>query len=97
MAFEPETAKGDEDENTELADMTRRFRIAVVLTTPVLLLEIGGHVLISINGYRLSYQIESILFWLRRLYSGPDGRSFTGDETRHPVSLAFGDNRCETE
>jgi Cu+-exporting ATPase len=36
MALEPLTASLDEEENTELTDMTRRFWTAVVLTIPVL-------------------------------------------------------------
>jgi len=43
MALEPETARGDEGENPELTDFRRRFWIALVLTLPVFLLEMGGH------------------------------------------------------
>ena len=45
MALEPETATGDECENRELADMAKRFWIALVLTLPVAALEMGGHLL----------------------------------------------------
>ena len=38
MALEPETVAEDGEENGELHDMTRRFRIAAVLTLPVFLL-----------------------------------------------------------
>jgi P-type Cu+ transporter len=38
MALEPLTVSLDEEENTELADMTRRFWVAVILTIPVLVL-----------------------------------------------------------
>jgi Cu+-exporting ATPase len=38
MALEPMTAGSDDEENTELHDMTRRFRIGAVLTLPVFVL-----------------------------------------------------------
>src|SRR6266540_191864 len=43
MALEPELASAEAAPNPELADMTRRFWIALVLTLPVLALEMGGH------------------------------------------------------
>jgi P-type Cu+ transporter len=44
MALEPVLATADAGPNPELADMTRRFWIGLVLTLPVLVLEMGGHV-----------------------------------------------------
>jgi Cu+-exporting ATPase len=44
MALEPEIATADTGPNPELADMTRRFWIGLVLTIPVLILEMGAHV-----------------------------------------------------
>lgn len=44
MALEPAVATADSGPNPELADMTRRFWIALVLTLPVFILEMGGHV-----------------------------------------------------
>ena len=43
MALEPEVATADAAPNPELADMTRRLWIALVLTLPVFALEMGGH------------------------------------------------------
>jgi heavy metal translocating P-type ATPase len=43
MALEPETVSADTAPNPELADMTRRFWIALALTLPVFALEMGGH------------------------------------------------------
>src|SRR5215472_12922139 len=43
MALEPDVASVEAAPNAELADMTRRFWIALVLTLPVLALEMGGH------------------------------------------------------
>jgi Cu+-exporting ATPase len=43
MALEPETVSLDDAPNLELADMTRRFWIGLVLTLPVVALEMGGH------------------------------------------------------
>ena len=44
MALEPELATATSAPNPELVDMSRRFWIGVVLTLPVLALEMGGHV-----------------------------------------------------
>src|ERR1035438_6569934 len=44
MTLEPVTATADVGENRELADMTRRFWVGLVLTLPVLILEMGGHI-----------------------------------------------------
>ena len=43
MALEPLAATADSGPNHELVDMTRRFWIALVITLPVLALEMGGH------------------------------------------------------
>jgi heavy metal translocating P-type ATPase len=43
MALEPELAGAEAAPNPELADMTRRFWVALVLALPVLALEMGGH------------------------------------------------------
>ncbi len=43
MALEPEVVSADSGPNHELADMTRRFWIGLVLAVPVMALEMGGH------------------------------------------------------
>ena len=43
MALEPEQVSLDQARDPELIDMTRRFWIALVLTLPVFVLEMGGH------------------------------------------------------
>jgi len=43
MALEPVMVTADEGPSAELVDMTRRFWIGLVLTVPVFLLEMGGH------------------------------------------------------
>jgi len=43
MALEPEQVSLDEAPDPELIDMTRRFRIALVLTLPVFVIEMGSH------------------------------------------------------
>ena len=43
MALEPELVSADSGPNPELADMTRRFWIGLVLTVPVFVLEMGSH------------------------------------------------------
>jgi Cu+-exporting ATPase len=44
MALEPELVSAEAAPNPELADMTRRFWVGLVLALPVLALEMGGHV-----------------------------------------------------
>src|SRR5262249_15282996 len=44
MALEPELATPDVGPNPELADMTRRFWIGLVLSVPVVVLEMGAHI-----------------------------------------------------
>jgi len=44
MALEPEIATAGSGPNPELADMSRRFWIGLVLTIPVLVLEMGAHI-----------------------------------------------------
>src|SRR5258707_11480326 len=50
MALEPEVASLDAPPNPELADMTRRFWIGLVLSLPAVVLEMGGHLA---GGHRL--------------------------------------------
>ncbi|QCO16929.1 heavy metal translocating P-type ATPase (plasmid) [Azospirillum brasilense] len=44
MALEPVGATLEEGPNPELVDMTRRFWIGLVLSVPLLVLEMGGHI-----------------------------------------------------
>jgi len=44
MALEPLVASATDEENPELADMTRRFRVAAVLTAPILIAAMASHV-----------------------------------------------------
>lgn len=43
MALEPDIVTADSGPNPELADMTRRFWIAAILTLPIVVLEMGSH------------------------------------------------------
>jgi Cu+-exporting ATPase len=43
MALEPATITPDSGPSPELADMTRRFRVGLGLSLPVVVLEMGGH------------------------------------------------------
>ncbi len=86
MALEPELATADSGPNPELADMTRRFWIALVLTLPVFLLEMGGHLL----GHRLPVApdaarwVQAILATPVVLWAGAPffGRGWTSLKTR---------------
>jgi Cu+-exporting ATPase len=44
MTLEPVTATAEVGENRELEDMTRRFWVGLILTLPVFILEMGGHI-----------------------------------------------------
>ena len=49
MALEPVVVTADAGPSPELADMTRRFWIALVLSVPVVVLEMGGHLFPSMH------------------------------------------------
>jgi Cu+-exporting ATPase len=49
MALEPELVSADSAPNPELVDMTRRFWAGLVLSLPVVALEMGGH-LVDLHG-----------------------------------------------
>ena len=63
MALEPETVTLDSGPNPELADMTRRFWIGLVLALPVFILEMAGHLtgLSMMIGQQLTNWIELVL------------------------------------
>jgi len=64
MALEPATVTADTGPSPELADMTRRFWIALVLSLPVFALEMGGHVFPALHHLvpmRVSVWIQLIL------------------------------------
>jgi Cu+-exporting ATPase len=66
MALEPETASLDAPPNPELADMTRRFWIGLVLALPVVVLEMGGHL---VGGHGLVDQALSN--WIQFAFATP--------------------------
>jgi P-type Cu+ transporter len=66
MALEPVVATGESGPSPELADMSRRFRIAVILTIPVVVLEMGGHL---VDLHRVVGQQSSN--WLQLLFGTP--------------------------
>jgi len=65
MALEPAEVTADAGPNPELADMTRRFWIGLVLTVPVFVLEMGGHML----GHGLAP--PRLSGWIQLLLSSP--------------------------
>jgi P-type Cu+ transporter len=66
MALEPELVAAEAAPNPELADMTRRFWIGLVLAIPVVVLEMGGHLT---NLHMLLGQSWSN--WLQFLFATP--------------------------
>ncbi|GAA0592386.1 heavy metal translocating P-type ATPase [Craurococcus roseus] len=66
MALEPEVPTGEAETNHELIDFTRRFWIGLALTVPVLVLEMGGHLL------GLEHLVaRSTSNWLQLLFGTP--------------------------
>lgn len=65
MALEPEMMTGEEGPNEELRDMTRRFWIGIVLTLPVLVLEMGAHI------FNLHIVAQPLSNWLQMLFATP--------------------------
>jgi Cu+-exporting ATPase len=65
MALELEIASADAGPDPELADMTRRFWVALVLTIPVFGLEMGAHML---NLHALSPTVSS---WVQLFFATP--------------------------
>jgi Cu+-exporting ATPase len=66
MALEPEVVTLDSSPNRELADMTLRFRVGLVLALPVLVLEMGGH-LVGSHGW-----VDQILSnWIQLVFATP--------------------------
>lgn len=64
MALEPMSVTEGEEEDAELRDMTRRFRISVALTVPLLFLSMGGYLGIPVHTLiapRLGHWIELAL------------------------------------
>jgi P-type Cu+ transporter len=66
MALEPEVASLDAPPNPELADMTRRFWIGLVLSVPPVVLEMGGHL---VGGHGLIEQTLSN--WIQLVFATP--------------------------
>lgn len=68
MALEPRTAMLTEEENPELKDMTRRFKVSVVLSVPVVFIAMHH----MIPGFSLERLINpEVLRWLEFLLATP--------------------------
>ncbi len=65
MALEPEVMTGEEGPSEELRDMTRRLWIGLLLTLPVLVLEMGAHV------FNLHIVGQPLSNWLQMLFATP--------------------------
>jgi Cu+-exporting ATPase len=66
MALEPEVASLDTGPNPELADMAQRFWIGLALSAPVVVLEMGGHL---VGGHGLIEQTWSN--WIQLVLATP--------------------------
>jgi cation transport ATPase len=72
MALEPELPAAGVAPNPEIADMTRRFWVALVLAVPVLALEMGGHLtnLHALLGQNWSNWLQFVLATPVLLWAG---------------------------
>ena len=68
MTLEPVTATAEAGENQELEDMSRRFWVGLVLTVPVFILEMGGHIPALGLDKLVSPQIST---WVQFAFSTP--------------------------
>ena len=66
MALEPELAAADSGPNPELIDMTRRFWVGLALSIPVVVLEMGGHL---VGGHR--WIDQSLSNWIQFVLATP--------------------------
>ncbi|WP_291869445.1 heavy metal translocating P-type ATPase [Bradyrhizobium sp.] len=66
MALEPELASLDAPPNPELADMTRRFWIGLVLSIPPVVLEMGGHL---VGGH--GWVDPTLSNWIQLVFATP--------------------------
>jgi Cu+-exporting ATPase len=68
MALEPRAAAVDDEENSELVDMRRRFWVSVVLTIPLMVIAMGEH----LPGHPLTrIATMSTLGWLQLVLATP--------------------------
>jgi Cu+-exporting ATPase len=66
MALEPEVASLDTPPNPELADMTRRFWIGLMLSLPAVVLEMGGHL---VGGH--GWVEQGLSNWIQLAFATP--------------------------
>jgi Cu+-exporting ATPase len=66
MALEPEVATAETGPNPELIDMTRRFWVGLALSVPVVMLEMGGHL---VGGH--GWIEQSLSNWIQFVLATP--------------------------
>jgi Cu+-exporting ATPase len=66
MTLEPEVASLDAPPNAELADMTRRFWVGLVLALPAVVLEMGGHL---VGGH--GWVDQTLSNWIQLVFATP--------------------------
>jgi Cu+-exporting ATPase len=66
MALEPELVSLDDAPNPELADMSRRFWIGLILALPVIALEMGGHI-VGAHGW----VAPTLSHWIQLAFATP--------------------------
>ncbi len=69
MALEPESGVSDPENNEELKDMTKRFVIAAILAVPLLILNMGAHML-HINIFSKFLELP-VANWIQLLIATP--------------------------
>jgi hypothetical protein len=82
MALEPDVVTADTGPNHELVDMTRRFWIGLALALPVVVLEMGAHLVGLDRSCRRRRRIGSSSLSRPPSCCGPAGRSSSAAGSR---------------
>ncbi|MEA2818179.1 MAG: P-type Cu+ transporter [Bradyrhizobium sp.] len=96
MALEPEQVSLDDVRDPELIDMTRRFWIALALTLPVFVIEMGGHLglmhLLPANWSNwISFALATpVVLWAGAPFFGRGGRSLVTRNLNMFTLIAMG-------
>ena len=89
MALEPMMPSLDEGPNPELVDMTRRFRVSIVLTVPLLAIAMGEMVAIRLPSAASSLWLQAILSTPVVLWGGKPFFERGWDSIKHRTPNMF--------
>ena len=86
MALEPVVATGEAGPSPELKDFTRRFWVGLALSIPLILLEMGGHLIgLGLDGRRARDRLDPTQPLRRQRGRRPAGEAGLLRAARHPL------------